>query len=318
MAKKAVGLLFIMLLLCINCIVKAEPSASTTIAETHTIDYVGNKIYEDGALFAESTNGDVQPYKYNGKELDRMHGLDWYDHGARHNDAAIGRWHVMDPLCEKYYDISPYAYCHNNPIMLIDLDGMKDYTFNKDGYFYDSTSVWEKFLSFFGFGRGEDRIFMEGNNNPVLVFDEGSITNLTNNNKLTKFEISSLDDAQNLFQLLINQTDVEWAHIRHSPIGNDTYSSTLINNHSDKVVSSSTLYSKKYINNNEHNSLFEHSHPLDKDYKENGIPNLPFLYPPSKEDIRTAGNYPYTIFRVYDIYNKKKYEYDKKGIRKVW
>ena len=102
-------------------------SASTAIAQTHTIDYVGNKIYEDGALFAESTNGDVQPYKYNGKELDRMHGLDCYDHGARHNDAAIGRWHVMDPLCEKYYDVSPYAYCHNNPIMLFDLDGMDDY-----------------------------------------------------------------------------------------------------------------------------------------------------------------------------------------------
>ena len=26
----------------------------------------------------------TQPYKYIGKELDRTHGLDWYDHGARH------------------------------------------------------------------------------------------------------------------------------------------------------------------------------------------------------------------------------------------
>lgn len=34
---------------------------------------------------------------------------------------------MMDPLCEKYYDVSPYAYCHNNPIMLFDLDGMDDY-----------------------------------------------------------------------------------------------------------------------------------------------------------------------------------------------
>ena len=155
-------------------------SASTAIAQTHTIDYVGDKIYEDGvlsrilieggyvdysgetpiyhtyltdhqgnvrvvvdenaavkqvnhyypygALFAESTNGDVQPYKYNGKELDRMHGLDWYDHGARHSDAAIGRWHVMDPLCEKYYDVSPYAYCAGDPVNAIDPDGKSIWT----------------------------------------------------------------------------------------------------------------------------------------------------------------------------------------------
>ena len=155
-------------------------SVSTAIAQTHTIDYVGNKIYEDGvlsrilieggyvdysgetpiyhtyltdhqgnvrvvvdenaavkqvnhyypygALFAESTNGDVQPYKYNGKELDRMHGRDWYDHGARHNDAAIGRWHVMDPLCEKYYDVSPYAYCAGDPVNAIDPDGKSIWT----------------------------------------------------------------------------------------------------------------------------------------------------------------------------------------------
>ena len=103
-----------------------QGNVRVVVDENATVKQV-NHYYPYGALFAESTNGDVQPYKYNGKELDRMHGLDWYDHGARHNDAAIGRWHVMDPLCEKYYDVSPYAYCHNNPIMLIDLDGKDDY-----------------------------------------------------------------------------------------------------------------------------------------------------------------------------------------------
>ena len=44
-----------------------------------------------------------QPYKYIGKELDRTHGLDWYDHGARHYDSVTGRWNVMDALAEKYY-----------------------------------------------------------------------------------------------------------------------------------------------------------------------------------------------------------------------
>ncbi len=50
----------------------------------------------------------TQPYKYIGKEHDRAHSLDWYDHGARHYDPATGRWNTMDPMCEKYYGISPY------------------------------------------------------------------------------------------------------------------------------------------------------------------------------------------------------------------
>ncbi len=70
---------------------------------------------------------------YNGKELDRMHGLDWYDYGARHYDASIGRWMCVDPLAEKYYPISPYAYCNNNPVMLIDSDGQSWKPFDKNG-----------------------------------------------------------------------------------------------------------------------------------------------------------------------------------------
>ena len=48
-----------------------------------------NHYYAFGGLMGESTGGDAQPYKYNGKELDRMHGLDWYDYGTRHYDAVL-------------------------------------------------------------------------------------------------------------------------------------------------------------------------------------------------------------------------------------
>ncbi|MDI9604174.1 MAG: RHS repeat-associated core domain-containing protein, partial [Bacteroidota bacterium] len=63
------------------------------------------------------------PYRYNGKELDRQLNLDLYDYGARHYDAALGRWLTVDPLAEKYPNISPYAYCGNNPVNRIDPDG---------------------------------------------------------------------------------------------------------------------------------------------------------------------------------------------------
>ena len=64
-----------------------------------------------------------QSYKYCGKYLDRKHGLDLYDYGARLYDPAAAFWTSPDPLYEKHYNISPYAFCNNNPVTFIDPDG---------------------------------------------------------------------------------------------------------------------------------------------------------------------------------------------------
>ena len=81
--------------------------------------------YPYGGTLTHSTNQGVQKYKYNGKEFDRTHGLDWYDYCARQYDPASGRFMSMDPLCEKYYNISPYSYCAGNPIRYVDPDGRR-------------------------------------------------------------------------------------------------------------------------------------------------------------------------------------------------
>ena len=89
-------------------------SQSGTVEET-------NHYYPFGGAFASTSN--VQPYKYNGKELDTKKGLNWYDYGARHYDAVLGRFTTNDRFAEKYYSMSPYQYGANNPVNNIDVNG---------------------------------------------------------------------------------------------------------------------------------------------------------------------------------------------------
>ena len=72
-------------------------------------------------LVDEHSSSEELPYKFNGKEMDEETGLYYY--GARYMDPKISMWLGVDPMIEKYPEISPYIYCHNNPIVLIDPDG---------------------------------------------------------------------------------------------------------------------------------------------------------------------------------------------------
>ena len=95
------------------------------VNQSGTIEQIMN-YYPFGAPFCDKTtlNPDLQPYKYNGKEFETMHGRNAYDYGARLYDPLLPTWDRMDPLCEKYYHISPYAYCANDPVNKTDLDGL--------------------------------------------------------------------------------------------------------------------------------------------------------------------------------------------------
>jgi len=69
--------------------------------------------------------GSEYKYGFNGKENDdeiagNNNALDF---GARIYDVRLGRWLSVDPIEKKYAMYSAYAFCVNNPILFVDLDG---------------------------------------------------------------------------------------------------------------------------------------------------------------------------------------------------
>jgi len=104
-------------------------------------------------------------YLYNGKELQEDFNLNWHDYGARFYDAQIGRWHVIDPMTESYYSMSPYNYVANDTISTIDPNGMwgvvvnenddgqKQIKFQKD----DKKDDWKTFRNQSGMNNKEMR-----------------------------------------------------------------------------------------------------------------------------------------------------------------
>lgn len=96
------------------------------------VDEAGNIVSSDDydpwgmILNGRSTNTAYinAKYKFSGKELDTETG--YFHFGARPYDGRIGRWNVIDPLDSQRPGLSPYNYCQNNPITLIDPTGMLD------------------------------------------------------------------------------------------------------------------------------------------------------------------------------------------------
>jgi RHS repeat-associated protein len=68
-----------------------------------------------------SINAVAKRYRFTGKERDEESGLNY--HGARYYMPWLGRWCAVDPLEAKYAGLNGYAYCANNPLLYIDIDG---------------------------------------------------------------------------------------------------------------------------------------------------------------------------------------------------
>ena len=177
-------------------------------------------------------------------------GIPLLDFGARMYNPAIARWTAADPLSEKYYGISPYAYCLGNPISIIDPNGMDIWTMDEKG-----NVVWVK--------ESDDHRLYYMNNDGLLSDDYVSVSDRSILDDLTKTEakvdggkeVSShtsktgINDIFKVFKFASDKTKVEWAVHRNG----DTY--TIGTGHNSYSASSWEDYTKDKPN------ATLHSHP---------------------------------------------------------
>ena len=110
-------------------------------------------------------------FTFTGKEKDAETGYGYF--GARYMDHELmTMWLSVDPMADKYPEISPYHYCHYNPIKRIDIAGLfdtekraikarekavKKYGEDRVGNVYNNGSQKNPNYSFAIFGKGKDR-----------------------------------------------------------------------------------------------------------------------------------------------------------------
>ena len=139
--------------------------------------------YPFGGFFGESIGSSYQTYKYNGKEFERLISEDWYDYGARHMDGM--RFTTIDPLAEKNYNISPYAYCGNNPVNAVDPDGcdwvQREYDGIKEFYYDRNIKSQKDIESIYGANSGIN--YIQNNSSYELGGETFTFINDEENNK---------------------------------------------------------------------------------------------------------------------------------------
>ena len=184
-------------------------------------------------LVDEHSSTEEMPYKFNGKELDEETGLYYY--GARYMDPKISMWLGVDPLAEKYPEISPYIYCHNNPINLIDPNGKNDYILNLDGEIKLIEENSNDFNTIFAYDRqgGIDKntkidVPKSFNESKTTTQVQGRTSKDADGNKIStyEFDLYTVDDEQiasNIFEFLAKNSDVEWSNTKVSSKDNTSF-----------------------------------------------------------------------------------------------
>ena len=84
-------------------------------------------------------------YTFSAKEKDSETGLSYF--GSRYYNSDLSIWLSVDPMSDKYPSLSPYVYCADNPVKLVDPNGEDWYLLNgemRHTYEYTSKKAFDE------------------------------------------------------------------------------------------------------------------------------------------------------------------------------
>ena len=196
-------------------------------------------------------------YTFSAKEKDAETGLSYF--GSRYYSSDLSIWLSVDPMSDKYASLSPYVYCADNPIKLVDPNGEEIYVFDENG----------KYIERQGEKGSPDQIAIKKSNGELCKsseYNNGTIqlglNGSVKQNDGTIVNVQSLkikgdNNALDCFKFVADNSAVEWSLVRTGYKKGDEGSNYLSNSQENGHENSVNLFinTKMYIR--EH----WHSHP---------------------------------------------------------
>ncbi len=267
----------------------------------------GKDYFAYGSISRNVNYGEAERYNFTEKERDAETRLNYF--GARYYDSDTSRWLSADPLADKYPGLSPYNYVTNNPLILIDPNGMEmtNYEVDSDGYINKRDDK--------GDSDPYDILFTKDGNKSVIINDKSILSGLSEKSlhyrpfqKQGHFARSKdQESAFTAFKFLAENTNVEWSLRSNNKLGNN-YFTLLTSNYSGSVkglptdsFTRSTKLSLNYI---------IHSHPNGSEFGTSDTDR------DSYEFNNSLYGYKFN-FNIYDVSTHQRIQYNMKKDVKI-
>ncbi len=219
-------------------------------------------------------------FTFSAKEKDVETGFSYF--GSRYYSSDLSIWLSVDPMSDKYPSLSPYVYCANNPIKLVDPNGEEigDY-FNQNGKYLGTDCVDDGKIHIIqdnDWKNLKDDISWEGNDGTRVISQ--SIGEIISDNP------SSLNLSDDAIQKIVGHYNTTGLKLNR---GNDGALNTEFNGNEESYTEKLTINIEKWKNNKSLDNYYDIKSSFDnekghiKQCKEIGIEKFNSLTPYQQE-----------------------------------